>query len=269
VIDDPAYLLRFQYLESIVEGDPHLLADPAAIAALRGLSAEEYGALRGDLSGELAQAVAELGDEAWTRRLDALPWQGKTVVAVGDSITADLQSWARILAAALGRREAHAGTRMLDLAVDGDTSAGLLSRLPAIAEHQPDHVLIMVGTNDGQGHAGNRIPWISDRETERNLEAIGSALRDSGSEVAWIAPPPIRIEDIERHWYLGELPIGWSLERHESKRQIVLSQDGFAYDPAAALGQRAEDFLDGLHPSLEGHLRLARGLVEGLSSISS
>jgi lysophospholipase L1-like esterase len=158
---------------------------------------------------------------------------------------------------------------MLNLAVDGDTSTGVLSRLPAITEHQPDHVLIMVGTNDGQGHVGNRIPWISDRETERNLEAIGSGLREGGSEVTWIAPPPIRIADIERHWYVGELPIGWSIERHESKRQIVLSQGGVGYDAAAALGQRAADFLDGLHPSLEGHLRLTRGLVESLSSISS
>lgn len=263
---DAAYLLRFQHLESMVAGDPHLVDDPRALAALHGLAVEEYEGIRGRLADEAAVVAAELGaDDAWSRRLDSLPWAGKTVVAVGDSMTADLQSWARILEGAMREREPHAQTRMVNLALDGDTSAGLLSRLPAVLAQEPEHVLVMIGTNDGQGHAGNRVAWISDGETVRNLEVIGRALGDSGAAVTWLAPPPIRLEEIRRHWYLGELPIGWSVDRHESKRQIVLRQEGSTYDSAAALGDRAEHFLDGLHPSLDGHRRLARGLVDALA----
>jgi acyl-CoA thioesterase-1 len=267
VSDDPAYLLRFQYLESVIDGDPHLLASPEAIAALRGLSVEEYEGIRAQLTDGVSMVAAELlSDQAWRQRFDELPWRGGTVAVAGDSITADLQSWARILEAAMRQQEAHGGTRMINLAVDGDTSAGLLSRLPTIMDHSPEHVLIMIGANDGQGHADDTVPWISDEETQRNLEAVGSMLTGAGVTVTWLAPPRIRVPDVEHHWYLGELPIGWSPERQEAKREIVLRQPGLTYDTAPTVGDDKEAFLDGLHPSLEGQKRIAKGLVEVLST---
>jgi acyl-CoA thioesterase I len=265
---DAEYLLRFQHLESIVNADPHLVADQTAIAALRRLPKEDYLATRKQLSDEVCKAAVRLRDGC-QEQLDSLPWRQGALVVAGDSITADLQSWARILCAAMRASATHESSRVVNFALDGDTSTGLLSRLPAIVAEQPAHVLIMIGSNDGQGHACDAMPWVSDAETERNLEAIGAEVRRAGASVSWVAPPPIRVTEIESHWYLGALPIGWSIDRHEAKRRIVMRQEGFVYDAAAAIGDREQDFLDGLHPSLEGHSRLAEGVVQAFAEAST
>ena len=256
------FFLRFGYLESIANGDPDLEPSPEGIAALRGLGVEEYLAIRAQLEEEAAVASAELDDAEWLQRLDSVPWRGKVVVAIGDSITADLQSWARILSAAVKARPAHSETRMYNLAVSGETTTGLLSRLPAILDHKPDYVLVMIGTNDACRFPPGYIPWISDQETARNLSTFAAALLEAETNLVWIAPPPLRVDEIERHWYVGKVPGQWSAEVHERKRQIVLSQEGMSFDTATVLGRKADDYLDGLHPSLEGHLRLVKGLVD-------
>jgi acyl-CoA thioesterase-1 len=266
---DDAYLPRFGYRASNVGFDAHFDAGPEVFAPLMDLGVDEYGAIHSRLTHELKDAAAELGDADWLRHLDSLPWRGKTVLAIGDSITADVQSWSRILSAVLEGRAAHRETRLVSLALSGETTTGLLSRLSTILALEPDYVLILIGTNDAQGHPLTRVPWISDEETERNLRVLGSVLSEVGASLVWLAPPPFRLEDIARHWYVGELPIEWSVERHEAKRQIVLAQDGLTFDTASVIGERPEDFLDGIHPSLEGHLRLAEGLVNALPSPSA
>lgn len=265
---DPSYLVRFGHLESVIDGDPDLTPDPGAIALIRQLTVSEYEGLRTDLAAGVRAAAAELlAHRQWRTQLESLRWDEQTVVAVGDSMTADLQSWARILDEAL--RTHHGGRGgVKNLAVDGDTTAGVLARLPAILAERPDQVLIMIGTNDAQGLAGGTVPWLSNSETQRNLATIGAALTDAGAELTWMAPPRIRCAEIRSHWYLRDFPVGWSAERHEEKRGLVLDQPGRAYDVATAIDDEAGSFLDGLHPSLEGHRRIAMELVNAMSAVS-
>ena len=269
-MDDKTYHLRFGYLESLIRDDPDLVQDLEAIARLRGLTRGEYQEVLDQLADGVRRASDELtSDHAWCERLAALSWAGQTVVMVGDSITADLQSWARVLESAINRCEAKGRTHVVNLGVDGDTSAGVLARLPAILGHDPQYVVILIGTNDGQCHARNTVAWISDDETRRNLAAISATLRAAGITVAWVAPPRMHVGEIERHWYLGRLPIGWSTAQHESKRRLVLEQPGFTYDSERAVGHDRHLFLDGLHPNLEGHQRIARGLIDALHAWES
>jgi N-acetylglucosamine-6-sulfatase len=65
---------------------------------------------------------------------------GPVIVFAGDSITAS-GDWSRWLT----------GLRCLNLAVPGDTSADLRSRIPDILAQEPDRVAILIGTNDFGG----------------------------------------------------------------------------------------------------------------------
>ena len=73
------------------------------------------------------------------RRLDRVPDVGR-VVALGDSITDDLLSWAEILRAC--------GLDVVNAGVSGDTTADALRRLYGIVLLEPDVVITMLGTND-------------------------------------------------------------------------------------------------------------------------
>ena len=94
----------------------------------------------------LAVAIAPLGDEP-------APVSGKTVLVVGDSISAayGLQTengepgWVQLLQERLGPTH-----RVINASISGDTTGGGLARLPKTLEvHNPDIVIIELGGNDG------------------------------------------------------------------------------------------------------------------------
>jgi acyl-CoA thioesterase-1 len=79
---------------------------PDALPAVFGLTPTEYETIL-DRFARRADAAASdlLTDPAFAAHVDALPFQaGQTVLAVGDSITDDFQSWAEILRHVLRRR---------------------------------------------------------------------------------------------------------------------------------------------------------------------
>ena len=107
------------------------------------------------------------------------PTDGKTVLVVGDSISAayGLQTengelgWVDLLAERL--RPDH---RVVNASISGDTTGGGLARLPkTLAVHEPDIVIIELGGNDGlRGY-----PIEAIRE---NLLAMARAVLATGAE---------------------------------------------------------------------------------------
>ena len=94
----------------------------------------------------LAAAIAPLANEP-------APVSGKTVLIVGDSISAayGLQTengepgWVQLLGERLGPKH-----RVINASISGDTTGGGLARLPKTLEvHNPDIVIIELGGNDG------------------------------------------------------------------------------------------------------------------------
>lgn len=85
--------------------------------------------------------------------LFALPLQAERLLVVGDSLSAAYglpveQGWVHLLQSRL--EEKGLGWQVINASISGDTSAGGLSRLPPLlAEHQPDVVIIALGSNDG------------------------------------------------------------------------------------------------------------------------
>jgi acyl-CoA thioesterase-1 len=168
------------------------------------------------------------------------------VVFLGDSITgghglALEVTFPHRLGAALAIPVRNAG-------VSGDTTAGALARVERdVLAHRPRLVVVELGAND----AFRRLPAT---ETLANLRAIVGRLHEHGSGVLLV------------HVRMTALP-GLSADPY---------RDGFREIARETGASLLEDFLDGvvpglttdgLHPTAEGHARLAARLEPVLRQI--
>lgn len=253
-------LLRFCHPERILATTrlPGLAAlDGDVLAGLYGVDPAAHERTRARWRRELECALEAALDDELVRGLRALPF--RRVLLVGDSITADRQSWAELLALALDA--VGACVDVVNAGLSGDTTAGALARSRLLRATRPDHVLVLLGTNDARRHGrADGVMLISHRETERNLTALRRALP---APITWITPPPVCPERIERDALLREADLAWRLPDVAAKRRIVRRQPGAVVDLWPAFGQpvRPELLLgDGLHPSLAGQVAILRAV---------
>ncbi|HWM12503.1 MAG TPA: GDSL-type esterase/lipase family protein [Solirubrobacteraceae bacterium] len=225
-------LVRFCHPAKILAGTrlPGGL-DEAAIAALYGSDAWR----------DLAAAM----DAAAARAAAALPAPPREpVLALGDSITDDLGSWAEILR--------HAGAAVVNGGLSGDTTAGARVRLTRLLEARPRWAVVLLGTNDARRHGGPML--VSHDETRRNLAAIDARLRRCCDRVVWVTPPPVA--DPVRL----EPDLLWRLDDVAAKAELVRDLDRHAVDLWP--GWRPEYLMaDGLHPSAAGQAFIARSVA--------
>ena len=103
-----------------------------------------------------------------------------TVLVVGDSLSAEYglprgSGWVALLEQRLDLERLSA--RVVNASISGDTTAGGLSRLPAVLKlHRPTHVIIELGGND----ALRGLPLA---DTRRNLTAMARAAKAAGAQV--------------------------------------------------------------------------------------
>jgi acyl-CoA thioesterase I len=230
-------LVRFCHPAKILEGArlPGAL-DEAAIAGLYGTDAETCLALAAAMADEARRASS---------RLPAPP-RG-SILALGDSITDDLGSWAEILR--------HAGAAIVNAGLSGDTTAGARVRLTRLLETRPRWAIVLLGTNDARRHGRDGEPMlVSHAETRRNLAAIAAKLCRACDRVVWVTPPPVADP------VLLEPDLLWRRGDVTAKADIVR-----ALDPAAVdlwPGWTAEHLsADGLHPSPAGQRFIAERLL--------
>jgi len=170
----------------------------------------------------------------------------RLVVFLGDSITRGHtlppeQAFPHLVGQALGVPVRNAG-------VNGDTTAGALARLePDVLAWRPRVVVVELGAND----FFRRRPVA---ETLGNLEAIVRRIREHGAAVVMI------------HIRLGLLADPYLEGYRELARRegAVLVEDFLGEIP-----RTAGLTLDGLHPSAEGHRRLADRLLPVLSRLGA
>jgi acyl-CoA thioesterase-1 len=233
-------LVRFCHPAKILEGArlPGEL-DHAVVAGLYGTSPETYRALAAEMTGEARRAAAGL---------PAPP--RASILALGDSITDDIGSWAEILR--------HAGATIVNGGLSGDTTADARVRLTRLLETRPEWAIVLLGTNDARRHGRDGEPMlVSDAETGRNLEALDARLRRACSHVVWVTPPPVADP------VLLEPDLLWHRRDVAAKADLVR-----ALDPAAVdlwPGWTPEDLsADGLHPSPGGQRFIAERVIERL-----
>jgi lysophospholipase L1-like esterase len=182
------------------------------------------------------------------------------ILALGDSITSDRESWARILER-YWREDPR--RRVLDSAVSGDTTASLLERYHSTIGNQDcDWVVLFIGTNDCRQLDGN-TPMVSLGEYRRNLEILLDRLE--GKRVVLVTLPPADnarfqafFPDSGNRYEAGHLAEANRVLRElAGRRKLALADLAAGLEP---LGAEALE-PDGLHLSSAGQLVLCRLLL--------
>src|SRR3954452_2351854 len=184
---------------------------PEAHAALLGLPSEGYTTELGRMKAEARDAAGELlADPAIASMVDRLPLRkGATVVAFGDSLTSEPQSWAVILSELLAARRATDGISVAISAVGGDTTTHGLVRIGEVVSRQPDWILFLIGTNDARTQGPHPTKTlVHHEETVRNIaERRERVSRETKARAVWITPPAVNEGQVAGHWGLARFGV--------------------------------------------------------------
>lgn len=243
-------------------------------AALLGLPAEGYTHELSRMKAEAREAASELlADPDVASMVDRLPLRkDATVVAFGDSLTSEPQSWAVILSELLGARRAADGISVAISAVGGDTTTHGLVRVGEVIGKQPDWILFLIGTNDARTHGPHPTKTlVHPDETVRNIAELRQRIsRETKARAVWITPPAVNEEQVAGHWGLARFGVRFRNEDLARVAKIVRDIDGAAIDVFSSLGTPPPaDLLmgDGLHLTVAGQKRLALEVLKGWSNL--
>lgn len=264
-----ARFLQYTHLDKLYGYLPGMAA---AVPAVFGLTAEEYAGINARFAAAAAAAAAELlADADFAARVDALPFRaGQTVLAVGDSMTDDSQSWAEILRAVLDRR--LPGVTVINDGLSGHTTAMVLRRWPgALAAAKPDWILCLLGGNDvtrvGPEPTKSQVGTAEAMANLSELRRIAAAR--TSAEWVWLTPVPVHEERVAAY---PPFRFGESTWRNDD---IVAFAEAMAVFPepvvdlTAAFGVPPKEQLqgeDGVHATLAGQVTIVRALVERLTA---
>lgn len=179
---------------------------------------------------------------------------GPRVVFLGDSITAGLGLEAdQAFPAVVGRTLADDGlpVAVVNAGVSGDTTAGGLRRLDWLLRQKPDVLVVGLGGNDG-------LRGLEPSASEENLKAIIRKAREAGASVlllGMLIPPNYGPEYTAQ--FRGIYP---RLAREFDVPLVPFVLEGVGGDPK--LNQP-----DGIHPTAEGHQRVARNVLPFLKDL--
>lgn len=169
----------------------------------------------------------------------ALPaMAAKNILVMGDSLSAGYgirpeQAWPSLLAKRLS--EQASDYSVVNLSISGETSAGGLSRLtPALRQHKPAVVIIVLGANDG-------LRGLPLSQMQDNLGKMVDASRRAGARILLIGmrlPPNYGIYAQQFQHSFDQLA--------QSRKTALLP---FLLEPVAAQSTLFQ--ADNLHPTAE------------------
>lgn len=259
--------VQYTHLEKLYGYLPGLAE---SLPAIFGLEPEEYARLRHEFD-ETARAAAVdlLDDPELAAQVRALPFaSGARILAVGDSITDDAQSWAEILRHLLDLARPDDEIAVVNAGLSAHTTAMVLRRWPSLLQPVPHWVVCGLGGNDVTRVADGK-PQVSREESIANLRELRRIAAGAGvANWAWLTPVPV---DEERVAAFGPFRYGRSSWRNDD---IVGLADEIrelpdpVVDLVTAFGVPADPLLqgaDGVHPTIEGQQAIMRALVGRLT----
>lgn len=265
------YLLQFLNLEKRYPLLPGI-RNTESMAGLMGLEEDELKENRTKFDENAKQAALELlEEENIAEWIDQLPFDSDdTIVALGDSITDDLQSWFSILGYALDMTVQEANFTFVNSGISYDTSTDAIRRLNRdLVAHEPDWVIVGLGTFDAlrMNLTPDRslVPLAEYWENTNAIEDVVAELTDN--PIIWLTPPPVLSEMLEDFRLFDFNVYNEDLLKY---REILTGKKGYIVDPRGnRMGEdepEAWNYLnDGLHPSLSGHSNTVRELLKVLA----
>lgn len=258
-------LIQFRHPRKLVQAIPGGTQLPdGAIAALFGLSLEQFLAIEQNIKNSVHQAAKQLLEDAdFAARVDALPFKaGQTIIGLGDSITDDSCSWLEILRVLLHIRRPDDQIEIVNAGISGDTTVHVLSRFATLIPLEPDWIITLIGTNDARSHgAHSKAPLVA--ETQRNLEILRSwMMAKTKATRVWLTPPRVIEAQLAVFPWFASAETMWYNANLEPIAEQVRSIPDLIVDTQDVLNENPDYFLpDGLHPSLAGQVEMVRAVV--------
>src|SRR5699024_6805241 len=275
------YLLQFLNLEKRLPLLPGI-ENPEALAGIMGLEVNELQKMREHFESNASEAAVELlEDGEVVEWLEELPFEeGDTIVALGDSLTDDLQGWFNIFEHVLEIGLEEPAFTLINSGVSYNTSTDALKRLNRdVLDHDPDWVIVALGTFDAQRlHVAPDRSLVSLADYWENLNTIETTVAEvTDNPMIWMSPPPVLPEMLEE---IRLFNFDLSNRDLSSYREVLTGKKGYIVDP---LGKRMHDedqnneeededipaawnyLSDGLHPSLSGHVNTVKELIRFLA----
>lgn len=204
----------------------------------------------GDLGGpdyDAGTATDQQPTQGATTDIEAPSLPAPRVLFLGDSLSAGLHLPAdEAFPAVLEQRLAAAGQpfELLNAGVSGDTTAGGLARLDWLLRQDPDLVVVELGANDG-------LRGVSLAAVESNLRKIIARLQERDLPVLLLG---MQLPPNYGATYAGGFADLYRTVADDTGVHFVpFFLEGVAGDPKLNLP-------DGIHPTTEGHERIADNL---------
>jgi lysophospholipase L1-like esterase len=246
--------------------------NPDNVAAFIGLSPAELIESRTNYDDQAEIAAQELlKDEDVLSTIEKLPFKkGDMILAIGDSLTDDLQGWFEILRHVLEISRPDLDLEFVNMGVHEDTSFDALRRINrTVLDAEPEWVIVSLGSFDAMRlHAAPNRTLVSLAEFWENLNSIENAIQQTTKNpIIWITPPPVISELMEKVPLFDGILDESDLAQY---REILAGRAGYIIDPRGRrMGKPAEawNYLpDGFHPSVPGHIETVKALLTGLKS---
>ena len=240
--------------------------DLSSIARVYGVSPEELKLIEegfqrniAELAASLPRAAAAAADPA----NDGTP--SLSILAVGDSITSDRESYVRILNRYW---QEDPKRRMLDAAVSGDTSADLIKRFySTVMNREFQWAVLFIGTNDSlQLDDSRKISVLSLDEYRRNIRFITESLSAAGKRLIQITIPPV--DNVRLRGFFRDSNSVYTAEHIAEVNEFIrgwAGENGYPVaDLARAIEEQEADVLepDGLHLNGRGQRMICQLLLD-------
>jgi acyl-CoA thioesterase I len=180
-----------------------------------------------------------------------------TLMVLGDSLSAAYgipreAGWVNLMAQRLQQEKSP--YRVVNASVSGETTAGGLTRLPALlARHRPQLLILALGANDG-------LRGLPPPQTRRNLENMIALTERQGGKVLLVG---MRLPPNFGATYTGKFQAVFSEVAKNRKVPLV----PFLLEPIATRNELFQ--ADGLHPTAAAQPQLLDTVWRGLAPMLS
>ena len=237
--------------------------DLTSIARVYGVPLEEVETIEAGFRRNIA-ALSDSLQQAASRPAADPP---VTILAIGDSITSDRESYVKILNHYWRRDPSR---QILDAGISGDTTADLIKRFySTVMSQEFQWAVLFIGTNDSlQLDDEVRIPVLSLDEYKRNVRFITETLIAEGKRLIQITIPPVDNQRFQS--FFPDANSVYTKEQIGEVNSFIREWAGRNSYPVAdlarAIEEQEEDVLepDGLHLNGLGQRMICELLLEHL-----
>ncbi|GAA3527554.1 hypothetical protein GCM10022234_25980 [Aeromicrobium panaciterrae] len=260
--------LQYVHLEKLYGYLPGL---SDALPAIFGMGPQEYAEVRAEFDNRTRDAATDLlADAELASRVERLPFRrGDRILAVGDSITDDLQSWAEILRHVLTLARPDDDLTVANAGLSAHTTAMVLRRWPSMLHPGADWIICGLGGNDVTRIADSK-PQVTLAESVDNLGELSRiAAERTQAQWVWLTPVPVDEERVAASPAFRYGASTWRNSDITALADAISAFDEPVVDLVDAFGTPSDPALhgpDGVHPSLAGQQRIVTALIETLTA---